>query len=579
MQPTSVSIPFLQTWLPGLRLLRTYDKKNLSSDVIAGLSVAAVAIPIGIAYAGLAGALPVVGIYSCLLPPIMYALFGSSRQLIVNPDAAACTIVAATTVPLAAGDPVRFADLSILLTIFTGLICIVAGIARLGFIANFLSRPILVGYLNGIAVSIIVGQLGKLMGVQVPSAGVFRTVWNLLKQVRQLHVTTLLLGVAILVALLLMKRFAPRIPGPVIAAAAAIAIVYFLGLNKAGVQVIGTIPSGLPRPRFPSVALTDLGPLSLGAATIMLVSFCSMMTTARGFATKNGYQIDANRDLIALGACDLASGLSGGFVVSGADSRTAVADSAGGKTQVTGIVAAIAIAVVLLLLTAPLAYLPTAALAAILIASSISLFDLKALQRYFHLSKAEFRHALVAMIGVMTVGVLAGVIVAIGLALLRLIMLASKPHDAVLGMVPGTNGFVNVADHPNARHLPGVLIYRFDSGIVFFNADHFASRVRQVVREAEHRPTAFILNAESMPILDATGVDVLESIRRELEQQRITLSIAKPKGWFKTTLEKSGLADQVGRDKVFDSLQEAIEAHAHKIDKEEFDVKGADLRS
>jgi high affinity sulfate transporter 1 len=578
MQPTSASVPFLQTWLPGLHVFRTYDKNNLSSDVIAGISVAAVAIPIGIAYAGLAGAPPVVGIYSCLAPPIMYALFGSSRQLIVNPDAAACTIVAATTAPLAAGDVLRYADLSILLTLFTGLICIVAGIARLGFIANFLSRPILIGYLNGIAVSIIVGQLGKLMGVQVPSAGVFRTTWNLFKQASQLHAATLVLGLTILVGLLLIKRFAPRIPGPVIAAVAAIAVVYLFGLNNAGVQVIGTIPAGLPRPHLPGVAFADLGPVTLGAATIMLVSFCSMMTTARGFATKNGYQIDANRDLIALGACDLSSGLSGGFVVSGADSRTAVADSAGGKTQLTGVVAAIAIAIVLVLFTAPLGYLPSTALAAILISSSISLFDLKSLRRYYHLSKPEFRHAMVAMLGVMSVGVLAGVIVAIGLALLRLIMLASKPHDAVLGIVPGKSGFINMAEHADAQHVPGVLIYRFDSGMVFFNADYFANRVRQVVRDAQHRPTSFILNAESMPILDTTGADILASVHAELEKQGMTLSIARSKGWFRETLEKSGLVDRIGRDRMFSTLEEAIEAHAHKIDKQ-FDVESADLRS
>jgi high affinity sulfate transporter 1 len=578
MHSNSSSVPLLQTWLPGLQVVRTYDKNNLSSDVIAGVSVAAVAIPIGIAYAGLAGAPPVVGIYSCLAPPIMYALFGSSRQLIVNPDAAACTIVAATTAPLAAGDAVRYADLSILLTLFTGLICIAAGIARLGFIANFLSRPILIGYLNGIAVSIIAGQLGKLMGVQVPSAGVFRTLWHLIKQLGQLHSITLVLGLAILAALLLLKRFAPRIPGPVVAAVAAITVVYLFSLNKTGVQVIGTIPAGLPRPHLPSVAFADLGPLTLGAATIMLVSFCSMMTTARGFATKNGYQIDANRDLMALGACDLASGISGGFVVSGADSRTAVADSAGGKTQLTGVVASVAIAIVLLLFTAPLGYLPSTALAAILIASSISLFDLKSLRRYYQLSKPEFWHAIVAMIGVMTVGVLAGVIIAIGLALLRLIMLASKPHDAVLGAIPGKPGLANMAEHADARHVPGIIIYRFDSGLVFFNSDYFASRVRQVVRDAKHRPTTFILNAESMPILDTTGVDVLASIHTELLTQGITLSIARPNGWFRQTLEKSGLAEQVGRDKIFSTLQDAIEAQAQKVNKQ-IEVKGADLRS
>lgn len=564
MPETSISVPFLQSWLPGIYLLRTYDLRNITDDLRAGLSVAAVAIPIGIAYAGLAGAPPVVGIYSCVLAPIAYALFGSSRQLIVNPDAAACAIVAATTVPLAAGDPARYADLSITLTLFTGLLCIAAGFARLGVIANFLSRPILVGYLNGIAISIIVGQLGRLTGINVPSGGVFRTIGNLFTHIREAHSTTVVLGLALVTGLILIKRFMPRVPGPLVAAAAAIGLVYLFGLNNSGVQIIGTIPSGLPTPRIPSVGLSDLGPLVLGASTIVLVSFTSMMTTARGFATKNGYQIDANRDLVALGVCDLASGLSRGFVVSGADSRTAVADAAGGKTQMTSVFTSIAIALVLLFMTGPLAYLPSAALAAILIASSISLLDLASLRRYYRISRPEFRHAIVAMLGVMTVGVLVGVLVAVGLAMLKLLMLASKSHDAVLGVVPGKDGFTNMAEDPAAKPIPGVVVYRFDGPLVFFNADHFANRVRQVIREASQKPAGFVLDAESMSLLDTTGADVLESLRAELLKQGITLSVARSKGWFRIMLDRTGVADQIGRDRLFTSVNAAVEEAARK---------------
>ena len=560
MPETSLSVPFLQNWLPGVRLLRTYDLKNINGDLRAGLSVAAVAIPIGIAYAGLAGAPPVVGIYSCVLPPIAYALFGSSRQLIVNPDAAACAIVAATTAPLAAGDPAKYADLSITLTLLTGVLCIAAGFARLGAIANFLSRPILVGYLNGIAISIIVGQLSKLTGLNVPSAGVFRTIGNLFTRIGDVHGITMLLGLALIAGLLLIKWFAPRVPGPLVAAVAAISLVYLLGLNNRGVQIIGSIPSGLPLPRIPSVALSDLGPLVLGAGTIVLVSFCSMMTTARGFATKNGYHIDANRDLVALGVCDLASGLSRGFVVSGADSRTAVADSAGGKTQMTSVFASIAIVLVLLFLTAPLAYLPSTALAAILIASSLSLLDLASLRRYYRISRPEFRHALVAMLGVMTIGVLMGVLVAVGLAILKLLMLASKPHDAVLGVVPGKDHFSNIAGEPEAKSIPRVVIYRFDASLLFFNADYFANRVRQVIREAPEKPSSFVLDAEAISLIDITGAEVLESLRAELHKQGTTLSIARAKGWFRLMLDRSGVADSIGRDRIFPSIKAAVEA-------------------
>ena len=560
MPDTSVSVPFLQNYVPGIQLLRTYDLKNINGDMRAGLSVAAVAIPIGIAYAGLAGAPPVVGIYSCVLPPIAYALFGSSRQLIVNPDAAACAIVAATTAPLAAGDPARYADLSITLTLFTGLLCIAAGFARLGVIANFLSRPILVGYLNGIAISIIVGQLGKLVGVNVPSGGVFRTAGNLFAHIRETHWTTMLLGFSLVTGLVVLKRLTPRVPGPLVAAVVAIGLVYLIGLNTTGVQIIGPIPQGLPSPQIPSVALSDLGPLVLGAATIVLVSFCSMMTTGRGFATRNGYQINANRDLVALGVCDLASGFSRGFVVSGADSRTAVADSAGGKTQMTSVIASIAIALVLLFLTAPLAYLPSTALAAILIASSISLFDLASLRRYYRVSRPEFRHAIVAMLGVMTVGVLRGVLIAVGLAMLKLLLLASKPHDAVLGVTPDQEGFVNIAENTGAKPVPGVVVYRFDSSLLFFNADHFANRVRQVIQEADSKPKTFVLDAEAMPIIDTTGADMLESLHAELSKQGISLSVARPKGWFRMMLDRTGVAAKIGHERVFVSVKAAVEA-------------------
>ena len=565
MPDSSTAIPSLRTWLPGLYLLRNYEAKNLSGDLIAGLSVAAVAIPIGIAYAQLAGAPPVVGIYSSVAAPAVYALFGSSRQLIVNPDAAACAIVAATTAPLALGDPARYADLSIALTLLTGVLCIVAGIARLGVIANFLSRPILVGYLNGIAVSIIVGQLGKLSGIDLGSAGVFRVLANLLKRINEVHWITLFLGVALLIGLVLIKRFAPRVPGPLVAAAIGIGVVYWLGLDKSGVKIIGSIPAGLPSPHIPVVAVSELGTLTVGASTIMLVSFCSMMTTARGFATRNGYQIDANRDLVALGMCDLASGLSRGFVVSGADSRTAVADSAGGKTQMTSVVASLAIVLVLLLLTAPLAYLPVTALAAILISSSIALFDLSSLRRYHQINKLEFRHALVAMFGVMTIGVLPGVLVAVGLAMLRLLMLTSKPHDAILGEARGHDGFVNIIDNPDAQTIPGLIIFRFDASLLFFNADHFASRVRQVVSGAKEKPSWFVLDAESIPLIDTTGADVLESLRAELLREGIVLSIARSKGWFRTMLERSGVAKAIGHDRMFASVRAAVDAYLRQI--------------
>jgi len=401
------------TWLPGLRLVHTYRREWLPKDVLAGLSLAAVALPIGIAYAPLVGLPPVVGIYSCIFPLVAYALFGSSRQLIVNPDAAACAIVAATLAPMAISDPAHYADLSIALALLTGLLCIAGGLAGLGVIANFLSRPILTGYLNGIALSIISGQLAKLLGFKVASAGFFRTLFEVVSRLGETHLPTLAVGLALFVLLQAFKRLAPRVPAPLVAVVLGIGAVYVLGLDRQGVAVVGPVPAGFPTPRIPAIQTGELWPLAFGACGIVLVTFCSMMTTARGFAAKNGYTIDTSRDMIALGACDLASGLTRGFVVSGAASRTAVAESAGGKSQVTALAAAATMAAVLVFLTAPLTYLPSAALAAILISAVLGLFDIASLRGYYRVSRPEFRHAMVAMLGVMTVGVLPGILVAV----------------------------------------------------------------------------------------------------------------------------------------------------------------------
>ena len=550
----------LETAMPGLRLARTYRRAWFRSDLVAGISVAAVAVPIGIAYAQLAGAPPAVGLYSCILPLVAYALFGSSRQLIVNPDSAACAIVAATLLPLAAGNPAHYADLSVALTLLTGLLCIVGGLARLGAIANFLSRPILTGYLNGIALSIIVGQLGKLLGFRVAPAGFFRTIAEVGSRLGETHLPTLVTGLALFVLLRLLRRVAPNVPSPLLAVALGIGAVRLLGLDRMGVAAVGAIPAGFPAPRIPAVAPGELAPLAAGACSLVLVSFCSMMTTARGFAAKNGYAIDANRDFIALGVADLASGLTRGFAVSGADSRTAVADSAGGKTQVTSLVAAAAMAAVLIFLTGPLAYLPTAALAAILVSSALGLFDLRSLRRYYRVSGAEFRHSVVAMLGVMTVGILPGILIAVGLALLRLLAIASRPHDAVLGLVEGKDGTYDVAEEAGAKTIPGLIVYRFDAALLFFNAERFQSRVRELVEAADPKPRWVLFDAESAPLLDLTGADALESLRAELAAQGITLAVARAKGFFGALLARSGVAGRIGQEHLFPTVQSGIRA-------------------
>jgi len=544
---------------PGLSLFKNYRREWLPADIVAGLSVAAVALPVGIAYADLAGFPPVVGIYSCILPPVMYALVGSSRQLIVNPDVTAAAIVASTVTPLALGNAEKFADLAMVLTLMTGVFLIAGGIAGLGAIANFLSRPILTGYLNGIALTIIVGQLGKLLGYEVAGGGFFSKLISVVSHINETQMPTAAVGLSLLVMLVVAKRVIPGLPWPLVAGMIGAGVVYFFGLTSQGVAIVGNVPAGLPRPHIPSVDLDQLTPLAFGAGGIMLVSFCSMTMTARSFAAKNGYTIDSNRDMVALGICDISAGLSRGFVVSGSDSRTAVADSSGGKTQMAGIVASAAMVFVLLFLTSPLAYLPITGLSAILISSSTGLFDTSSIRDYYRLSKPEFRQCMVATLGVMTVGVLPGVLVAVGLAIFNLLRKTSRPHDAVLGQMPDSQDVYRDIE-AGAETIPGIVIFRFDAPIIFFNAEHFAGRVRTVAGDAPPDTKYFLLNAESSSALDVTGTAIISSLREELFARGIVLGLARPKGRFLEMLEKSGLADEIGRENLFTSVRDGANA-------------------
>jgi len=539
--------------------MTAYNKDWLRYDLVAGVSVAAVAVPIAIAYSQLAGVPPVYGLYASLLPLVAYALLGSSRQLILAPDAATCAIVAAIVAPLAGTDPARHVSLSAALAMITGVFCIGAGLARLGFLTNFLARPILTGYLNGVAISIIVGQLGALFGFSLARNGFFLTLWEFSSKVSQTHVPTLAVGAATLALLLLLARVAPRIPGPLVAVVLGIAGAAFFGLADHGVKLLGMIPAGLPALTIPAINASDWQPLLLGAAGLALISYNSGMVTARGFASKRGYDIDANREFIAMGVADIGAGLLQGFAISGADSRTAVNDSMGGKSQVTGLVAAAVLALTLVFLTGPLGWLPLAVLAAVLIKAAMGLFDIQGLMMLRRVSPKEFRLCLVTLLGVVTVGVLPGVVVAVGMAIVQLLIRASQPHDAVLGRMPGTGDYRDMATHPEAEVCPGVAIYRFDSSLVFFNADHFKARVRTVIREAPAPVRYFLLDAEVMPYLDTTGASSLEGVCADLEGQGIGVAIAGARNEARAMLERTGLSKRIGSGRMFPTVGAAVD--------------------
>jgi high affinity sulfate transporter 1 len=482
----------------------------------------------------------------------------------VAPDAATCAIVAATVAPLALGDSDRTVQLTAALSIATGIVCIAAGAARLGFLTNFLSRPILTGYLNGIAISIVVGQLGRLFGFQLRSGGFFVVAADFLANLGKTHVVTLVVGAGMFALLRLLKHTAPRLPSPLVAVAMGIALAGFFDLAQHGVALLGAIPAGLPPLALPAVQAADLQPLVLGALGLALISYNSAMVTARGFALKNRYEIDPNREFVALGVADIGAGLLQGFAISGADSRTAVNDSVGGKSQLTGVVAALLIVFVLVFLTEPLALLPVTVLSAVLINAAIGLFDVTGLRALRRVSPQEFRLSMVTLLGVITVGVLPGVVIAVTLALVQLLARASRPHDALLGRVPGIDGYRNVAGHSQALTIDGVILYRFDASLLFFNADYFKARVRSVVRESRPPAHWLVIDAGTMAHVDVTGAAVLKEVFEDLARQGVEIAMADVKGPVREIFDRTGLSQQVGESRLFPTIESAVAAIARR---------------
>ena len=549
----------LGRFAPGLRQLLEYRREWLPIDLVAGVSVAAVAVPTAIAYAQLIGFKPVVGLYAAILPLVAYALFGTSRQLIVNPDAATCAIFAATVLPLAAGDSDALRSLSMALAVLTGLVCIAAGTFRLGFLADFLAKPILVGYLNGVAISIFVGQVGKVVGFPMHSHGIIQTLIELAGKLTQTHLPTLVVGLTTIAVIMGTKRLAPRAPAPLLATVAAIVLVYGLGLEDRDVAVVGKLAAGLPGLSWPQFDAENLKPLLGGALGVALVSFSSGMVTARSFAARNHYEIDVDQEFIALGACQIASGLSQGFAVTGADSRTAVNDAMGGKSQMVGLIAAATMAAVLLFLTEPLRYLPVAALGAVLIVAAIGLFDIAALRKMWRVNRAECVLSVLTTIGIIWLDLLQGILLAVGIALLLLIKRASRPPDALLCRVPGMRGWHEMAHTLEATTPPGLIIYRFGSGIVFFNAGHFKKRVMELI--AGHPDIEwFILDGSTINGVDITGAEMLESLAEELTERGIRFGLANVHREVRNTLERAGTLERIGTDLVFVTLNTAGDA-------------------
>ncbi|SDW54287.1 SulP family inorganic anion transporter [Thiocapsa roseopersicina] len=525
---------------PGLDAFSRYRVSWLPGDIAAGLSVAAVALPVGIAYADLAGVPPVIGIYAAIFPLFAYALFGSSRQLIIGPDAATCMMLAAALGPLAGGDPEYYRALVIVMSLIVGLIYVVMGVARLGFIAGFLSRPILVGYLNGIALLIIVGQMGKLFGISVAADDFFPQLLETLAKLGDAHLPTVTLGMTLLIGLAALRRFLPGVPAALVVVVVGIGLSAGLNLQQLGVAVVGSVPAGLPELfHIPILPVEDYPTLVRDAAGLVLVSFTGGILTAKSFAQRNRYEIDPDRELIAFGAGNIVSGLAQGFPVTGTDSRTAVNDAMGGKSQLVGVVAGGVMLLSLFFLTEPLAYVPTTALAAVIVVAAVGLFDVATLRELSAMSRVELGFSLGTTLGVLVLGVLPGVLLAVVLSLLLLLMLTSRPTDAVLGRVPGMKGYHHRKDYPEARTLPGLLLYRFNADLVFFNVDYFKARLLAAIAASETPVEWVVIDASPINVIDSTALKQVEQLIDELAARGVVFAVARRKHAVRRLFEAS----------------------------------------
>jgi high affinity sulfate transporter 1 len=550
----------ITSWIPLLGDLRSYRREWLSSDVIAGLSVAAVQVPTAIAYANMAGFPPQVGLYASMLPVLIYALFGSSRQLIVGPDAATCALIAAALLPLAQNDTTQYIKLSAALSIMAGVLMVVGGIAGLGFIVNFFARPILTGFLTGIAISIITGQLGKLVGVTIVNRDFIPSLLELIRRIGETNRFSLAVGLATLVLLIVMKRLIPRAPLALMALLAAGVGVFFLGWAQKGVRLVGAVPSGLPKLAIPGIGYSAAQNIFMDAVGLVIVSFTSGMLTARSFATRNRYSIDADREMRAIGLANIASGLTGGFAISGADSRTAVNDASGGKTRLVSVVAALATAAVVLFLSEPLSQLPQAALAGVLIFSAWGLLDITGLRRLRKIDRFEYFLSLLTMLGVLSIGVLPGVVFAIVLALIQVLAKIYRPAETILGVLPDMPGYNDVKRSDQATQIPGVIICRFEAPLLFFNAERFKNRLLLLVDKATSRPRWFVLSAEAITQLDTTGAAALDELYAELKSRDVQLVLARPKLYMHRYGAPLKLGEKIGPENIFLTIEAAVES-------------------
>ncbi|WP_374368526.1 SulP family inorganic anion transporter [Dongia sp.] len=544
--------------LPLLSQARDYRPAWLKYDLSAGLSVAAVSLPSAIAYPAIAGLPLETGLFAAIFSMLGYALVGPSRQLMVGPDTATCIMLAGILGAFALPDADARATLAQMLAVMVGFLCLAAGWLRLGVLANFLSRPMLVGFLIGISISLIIGQITRLTAVPIEAGGILRPLAEFARHVDLVHWGTLTVGIGSLVAVRLLQRCLPGMPALLMVIAGAIGVSAIADLPRYDVDVIGTLPPIAFHLTWPGIDLAQAADLLGGAIAIMVVSFGSGIVTARSFAMKARSDVSADRELIGFGGANIASGLFGGFPVTASDSRTAVNFAIGGRSQLTALIAAAGVAVAVLFIADLLAYLPTATLGAVLISAAIDLIDLKELRAIRRIDPTEFGFSLITMLGVAVVGVLQGVFIAIAVTLLQLLWTASHPRTALLGFLPGRPGLVKLHRYPEAEPVPGMVIVMIQSAVVFFNADYLKHRLLKIALARRATTKWVVLDASAVNLLDSTAVAKLEDLRAELAAAGMLMCLCELNSNARKCVQRSGLAERLGVGMVFTSTEAAV---------------------
>jgi high affinity sulfate transporter 1 len=552
-------------WLPGIVTLRQYQAGWLPHDVVAGLVLATMLVPVGIAYAEASGVPGINGLYATIVPLLVYALFGPSRILVLGPDSSLAAVILAVVFPLSGGDPVRAVALASMMAVISGVACILAGVCRLGFITDLLSKPIRYGYMNGIALTVLISQLPKLFGFSIEGDGPLRESWAIARAIldKKANWTAFAVGAGTLALILLLKN-KKRVPGILIAVVGATAIVGAFDLAaRADVSVLGSLPQGLPAFAIPQIGHADVVPVVIGALAVALVSFADTSVLSRAYAARTGTKVDPNQEMVGLGAANLAAGLFQGFPISSSSSRTPVAEASGARTQLTGVVGALAVA--LLLLAAPnlLQNLPTAALAAVVIASAIGLFEINDLIRIYKIQRWEFWLSIVCFLGVAVFGAIPGIGLAVGIAIIEFLWDGWRPHSAVLGRPNYVEGYHDITRYPDARQIPGLVLFRWDAPLFFANAELFKERVLAAVTRSVGPVRWVVVAAEPVTSVDITAADVLAELDAILQSAGTELCFAELKDPVKDKLKRFGLFSLIGERQFFPTIEAAVRGYIH----------------